>query len=115
MVRGYDKHQERLQAISRLGKDLARRAGRRCEWCEGSNELRPYDSAPTQEPELDTLALLCQRCRDVAAGGQADVRELRFLEGAIWHEVPAISETAKMSLRRIDADWARDAIELVGG
>lgn len=115
MVRGYDKHQERLAAVGLLGKDLARRAGRRCEWCEGQDDLRPWDAAPNDEPELDTLALFCARCRDVASGGKADPRELRFLEGAVWHECTAVSETARKTLRGLDTAWARDTLELVGG
>lgn len=113
MARGLERHQERLDAISLLGKDLARRAGRKCEWCEEREGLRPHDSAPDEEPALDTLALLCDRCRSVAGGRSDDARTLRFLEGAIWHETPAVSATAIRALRTVDADWARDALELV--
>ena len=114
MARGLEKHQERLQQVSLLGKDLARRAGRRCEWCEESNDLRPYDTAPDQEPELNTLALMCERCREVANGREDDPRTLRFLEGAVWNEVPAVSNTAKQALQKIDAEWARSTLEMLG-
>ncbi len=113
MARGYDKHQERIEDINLLGKDLARRAKRRCELCEGDGCLRPHDTAPDDEPTLDTLALLCARCREVATGGRHDERELRFLEGAVWHELPVIASLAKQLLADVDADWARDTLEML--
>ena len=114
MAKGYDRHQERLESISWLGKDLARRASRRCEWCEAGNDLRPYDSAPNSEPTMDTLALLCERCRAVADGRKDDPRTLRFLDGAVWHEVAAVSKTAKVVLRTLDTEWARGTLEVLG-
>ncbi|RME70858.1 MAG: hypothetical protein D6776_11050 [Planctomycetota bacterium] len=119
MAKGYEAHRERLEAIARLGKPLARRAGRRCEWCEAEaggehGDLRPYDHVPDAEPSLDTLALLCARCRGLIEGERADPRALRFLEGAIWHEVAAVREPAVALLRTLDADWAREALETAG-
>jgi len=114
MAKGYNQHQARLESISWLGKDLARRAGRKCEWCEGNDDLRPYDSDPNGEPSLETLALFCQRCRQVADGRQDDPQTLRFLGGAIWHEVDAVKDTAIAALKRTDASWARDALDLIG-
>ena len=107
MTRGYDKHQQRTQTIQLLGKDLARRAQRRCEWCEGRETLHTYDTAPKEEPVLDTVMLLCSRCRDVADKKLPnDLRTLRFLEGAVWNEQVIVSSKAKAALRIVDTDWA---------
>jgi len=115
MTRGYDKHQERLQAIQLLGKDLARRAQRRCEWCEERETLNTYDTAPKDEPSLDAVLLLCARCRALADGElPADPRTLRFLEGAVWNETPIVAERAKAALRLVDTGWARDTLEMFG-
>ena len=94
MAKGYDEHQARQAAIGRLGKSLARRSGRRCEWCEGKDDLRPYDHRPKREPSEETLALLCRDCRETLAGETRDPQSLRFLEGAIWSEIPAVREPA---------------------
>eukprot|EP00873_Tetraselmis_striata_P046185 jgi/Tetstr1/466449/TSEL_010977.t1 len=99
-----------------LGKDLAKRASRKCELCEGKDSLRAYDSAPSEpEPQLEALLLLCGRCRDLVERDAKgfDARELRFLEGQIWSEQPLVAETAKHLLSKIDADWARDSLDLV--
>ncbi len=114
LAKGKQKHQARLDAIQLLGKDLARRAGRKCEFCEGKADLRPYDAMPDDEPTLDGLALLCDRCRAVADGRPDDAQTLRFLEGSVWSDVPAVAKVTKSILRRLDASWARSTLELVG-
>lgn len=114
MAKGKEKHQARLDAVNLLGKDVARRAGRKCEWCEGAEELLAYDLDPEVEPSLDTVALFCARCRAVDEGRDDDPRTLRFLEGVIWSEVPGIQRRALAALRRVDADWARQSLEAFG-
>jgi hypothetical protein len=111
MARGYDTHRERLDLIRSFGKTLAKRAGFRCEWCEGKDDLRPWDSRPDREPEEDTLALLCGRCRELSCGKPADERELRSIRNALWSPVPAVAEGAARVLVLHRVPWARDAIE----
>lgn len=113
VARGLDKHKARLDEIASFGKDLARRAQRKCELCEESDDLRPHDTEPDQEPSLDTLVLLCSRCREVTGGRDDDARTLRFLEGAVWSEVPVVASVARAMLVRVDASWARDTLELI--
>lgn len=114
MAKGYDKNQERRDEISFLGKDLARRAGRKCELCEESGSLKAHDTQPDEEPELENLVLLCERCTEVVGGRQDDARTLRFLEGAVWNEEPAVAELAKRLIATVDATWARDTMEMLG-
>lgn len=113
MAKGFQKHRERKDAIGLLGKDLARRARRKCELCEASNDLRPHDTAPDSEPSLDALVLLCERCREVADGRKHDARTLRFLEGAVWSEVPAAAALARTMLEHVDESWARDTLDML--
>lgn len=115
MAKGLEKHRERQAAIGRAGKTLARRSGRACEFCEDKGELRAFDTDPESEPSPDSLALLCARCRRLAEGEKQDPRTLRFLEGAIWNEVPAVKQTALAMLRTLTCDWAKEAVETVEG
>ena len=107
MAKGRDQHQARIEAISLFGKDLARRASRKCELCKGSGDLRPYDTAPDAEPSFASLALFCERCRGLADGGKTATDGLRFLEEAVWSDIPAVGDTARTIIGRVDADWAR--------
>ncbi len=114
MAKGRQKHQARLDEIQFWGKDLARRAKRKCELCEESGELRPVDGDESAEPSLETLALACERCRAILGGRKDDERTLRFLETAVWHEEPVVAELAKKMLADVDADWAREALDMLG-
>ncbi|MEZ4338457.1 MAG: hypothetical protein R3B82_17695 [Sandaracinaceae bacterium] len=114
MAKGREKHQARLDEIGLLGKDLARRASQKCELCEGKDDLRAYDTAPDDPPTLDTIALLCARCRGLAEGKKAPAETLRFLESAIWSPYPGVAKTAREALAKVDADWARMALEMLG-
>ena len=112
--KGKAKHEARQAAVSLLGKDLARRAGRKCELCGAQDGLRAYDHAPDKEPTLDSLALLCARCRALVDGEVGSADELRFLENAVWSDIPAVTGVSRALLRRVDADWARATLEMVG-
>ncbi|MGH0033922.1 MAG: hypothetical protein ACQGVK_02710 [Myxococcota bacterium] len=112
--KGRDKHQARLAEVAGFGKELARRARSRCELCEGREGVRTHDTQPEAAPSLDTLVLLCERCRAWLGGEAQDPRTLRFLETAVWSEVPVVMSLARDLLARVDADWARDTLEMLG-
>jgi protein PhnA len=112
--KGRDKHEARQAAVADLGKELARRGRSRCELCEGRDGVRTHDTAPDEAPSLDTLLLLCERCRAWVGGEAQDPRTLRFLETAVWSEVPVVAGLAREMLDRVDADWARETREMLG-
>jgi protein PhnA len=60
---------------------------------------------------METLALLCQRCRGWADGRKASPDELRAIRNALWSDVPAIAEGAARVLAQCNEPWAREAIE----
>lgn len=111
MAKGYNAHQERLAEIAALGKQLGKRAGFRCEWCDAKEDLRPWDQAPDDEVTLESLALLCCRCRELADGAAADPNELHALRNALWSDIPAVSVGVATVLARSKQPWVREAIE----
>ena len=60
---------------------------------------------------MDTLALLCERCRDLANGRKADANELHAIRNALWSNVPAMAEGAAQVLAQCKEAWVREAIE----
>ena len=74
-------------------------------------ELRVWDYQPDLPPEMETLALLCRRCRDWADGRKADLQELHSIRNALWSNIPAVAEGAARVLARCREPWAREAIE----
>lgn len=111
MGKGYQANREHQEAVQLLGKQLSKRAGFTCEWCDSKENLRPWEYTPDHEPALETLALLCERCRTLANGGKADPNELHSIRNALWSEIPAIAEGVARVLARCPETWARDAIE----
>jgi len=111
MAKGYQANIERRDELSTFGKAVGKRAGFKCEWCESKDDLRVWDYKPDAVLGMETLALLCQRCRDWAAGRKAGPDELRSIRNALWSDVPAIAEGAAMVLSQCKEPWAREAIE----
>ncbi len=111
MSKGYDMNRERQELINSFGKTVGKRAAFRCEWCDGTNDLRVWDYRPSAEPSTETLALLCGECRELAGGKGGDEKVLHSLRNALWSDIPAISEGAARVLVRSRAPWVREAIE----
>lgn len=117
MAKGYDKHRERLEAIQALGRPLARRAASACELCAAAGvPLQTLEVPPLpQEPEFERCVMLCARCAAGVQGGPLDATSWRFLETAMWAEIPAVQVLAVRSLRRLapQASWAQDALDML--
>ena len=111
MAKGYQANREHQEEISLFGKAIGKRAGFKCEWCGHKEELRVWDYRPEAGPELETLALLCQRCREWATGKKAAANELHDIRNALWSDIPAVAEGAARVLAQCREAWAREAIE----
>ena len=106
----------RRAAVTGLGKELSRRARSRCELCGEAGSLLVVEPAPApSEPREDRALLLCGRCAgllEVKPGRPlAGPEGLRFLADAVWAELPLVVVVAIRLLRRVDAAWARQALD----
>ena len=111
MVKGYQANKERMDSINALGKIIAKRAGFKCEWCEGKEDLRVWDYQASLAPVPDTLAMLCRDCRELADGKKADSNQLRSIRNALWSNIPAVAEGAAKVLAQCQESWVQEAIE----
>ena len=111
MAKGDKNNKEHLEAVQLFGKSISKRAGFRCEWCEGGEGLRLWEYQPDRDPSPENLALICESCRELNAAKVSDPRRLRAIRNALWSEVPAIAEGAAIVLSRCKEPWAREAIE----
>ena len=111
MAKGYNTNRERQEMVNSFGKTLGKRASFRCEWCDGTDDLRVWDYLPSAEPTIETLALLCGACRDLAEGKKCEEKRLHSLRNALWSDIRAVSEGAARVLARSRAPWVREAIE----
>jgi len=111
MAKGFLAHKERLNDLNSFGKAVGKRAGFKCEWCESSDELRLWDYKPDEPPAMESLALLCSKCRGWADGGKHEANELHAIRNALWSDVPAIAEGAARVMATCRESWVREAIE----
>ena len=112
MAKGQQKHQAYLDALSLLGKDLARRAKSKCELSEESGSLVTYDlEGSDSEPSLEHVLLVSPQVQHYLDGGKFETESLRYLENVVWSTEPAIRRAAIKLLERIEAPWAHDAID----
>lgn len=100
----------RQETISVFGKSVGKRAGFQCEWCGCKEDLRLWDYKPEIMPNMETLALLCGRCHDLAKGKHAGSEELRRLRNALWNNTPSVAEGVARVLARCPENWVRSAI-----
>ena len=118
MSRGHEKHQQRLQELSFLGKILVRRSGARCELCSHAHgslhsvEVEPVPDVPT----VDHTLFLCDTCKDSVESGRLHPQEMHYLEEVIWSDLPVLQVTA-VRLCRLLKDggeaWAAELLENV--
>ena len=119
MAKGFDKHKARQDALTRLGRTLARRAGSSCELCgESGVPLVAFEVPPIpDEPDADRCVFSCEACTlGMVSAKFSDPRRWRFLEHTMWSDVPTVQVMAVRLLRRLakgNEGWAHDALEAV--
>jgi len=110
MSKDHRCNKKRLEAISSFARSIGRRARITCEWCEGKEDLQVWDYRPDMPPNMDTLAMLCRNCRELAGGKKARPGELRSIRKALWSNIPAVAVGAGEILVRCNEPWVRGAI-----
>ena len=97
------------------GRDLTRRSKAHCELCGAAGErLFAVEVEPLpDQPDPDHAVFLCEQCRDGSDGGELDPSRWRFLESAVWSEIPAVQVTAVRVCIRLEnagIGWAADVL-----
>ena len=109
--KGRKKHDDYLEALNLLGKDLARRARSKCELSEQSGSLRAFDLVgPDSEPSLEHVVLVSETVRNHLEGHLSSRDEMRYLETAVWNQEFAVRKACVRILRQIKDAWADEAI-----
>ena len=116
MAKGLIKHQERQQALSLLGKNLARRASSKCELCEAAGvRLETFEVPPVpEEPDMDHCLLICGECKErLADRKHRQPDHWRCLTKTIWSELPVAKVLSIRLLRELSSSqgWAADTLE----
>ena len=128
MAKGLQKHQERIDALNLLGKNLARRASSKCELCEAAGvSLKTYEVAPVPaEPDIDHCLMICETCQEQLghldskqndkfgkAPKEMQAEHWRCLGKTIWSTLPAAQVVSLRVLRQLENDypWVGEILE----
>ena len=116
MAGGYEKNRERKEALSALGRGLARRSGSQCELCGTSGvPLTAYEVSPVPEtPDPDRCIFICQVCLSGLDNiKKSNPNHWRCLSGPLWSDISALKVTAVRVLKKLEADhhWAANLLE----
>ncbi|MBU0961420.1 MAG: phnA protein [Proteobacteria bacterium] len=118
MSQGHEKHQQRLEQLSFLGKTLVRRSGAKCELCSHAHgTLYSIEIPPVPElPSEDHTLFLCESCKDVVETSKLNPQEMHYLEEVIWSDLPVLQVTAVRLCRRLrdkGEAWAAELLDTV--
>lgn len=116
MAKGYDSNQERLQALSLLGKDLARRAKSKCELSgESGVSLKTYEIEPIpKQPDFNKCLLVSEEVLEQLQRPKSlKAEQWRGLSELIWSELPAQQVMAHRILTHIakSQPWAQNILD----
>ncbi len=116
MAKGLTPKRARLDALAQLGKDLTRRSRAHCELCgHGQTRLGALEVAPLPgEPDMAHTIFICEPCQEAMGPKDLDRQYWRFLETAIWSDLPPVQVTAVRLSRQLSAqgeDWATSLLE----
>lgn len=116
MAKGYQRHQERIKALSLFARNLTRRSRACCELCGSSGvKLVIFEVVPiSSEPEYEHCIFICETCKtQLDKPKKMDPTHWQCLYSAIWSEVPAVQVVAVRQLRQLakQAPWAIDLLD----
>ncbi len=116
MAKSYQAHQDYIHALSRFGKDLARRSRASCELCAADGvALSVFEVPPSQDPpQFESCFFTCETCREqIETVRKREASHWRCLAAAVWSEVPAVQVMAVLLLRfyRERESWASDLLD----
>ncbi len=116
MAKGLPNKRARLDELTQLGKDLTRRSRAHCELCgHGGTSLAAFEVAPLPAaPSLEQTIFICDSCQKGMQAKDLSRQYWRFLETAIWSDLPPVQVTAVRLTRQLSAqgeDWATTLLD----
>ena len=116
MGKGYEENQERQQAVSMLGKDLARRAKSKCELTGKSGvPLSIYEIPKVpKEPDINRCLMICDAAREQIENPKKMLADdWRHLAESAWSDLPSLQVMSVRILQHLSQEhaWAQAIID----
>lgn len=99
-----------------MQKQLATRAGNKCELCGAEDNLTPFLVSPKLGSTSDDFIYVCQTCSEQFKADTLDENHWRCLNDAIWSEVEAVKVMSYRMLHKLKstgAVWVVDLLDMM--
>ncbi len=98
-----------------LESELTERSGSKCEICGSSDNLNPFEVAPTSAGTANEHVNACGTCvSQIETPGSEDLNHWRCLNDSMWSEIPAVQVLAWRMLTRLKAEgWTQDLLDML--
>lgn len=98
-----------------LEERLLQRSENKCELCQATNGLKPYEVPPQAHSVDDNTIMLCEKCRNQIDQKEAlDASHWGCLTTSMWSEVPAVQVMSWRMLNRLkNESWAADNLDMM--
>lgn len=97
-----------------IEKELHSRSGSLCELCGATENLKPYEVAPSNGT-ADKNILICTSCHSqIENPEQININHWRCLNDSMWSTVPAVQVMAWRMLNRLRSEgWPQDLLDML--
>lgn len=98
-----------------LENELFARSESKCELCNATENLKPFEVPPTSDGSADQCVLLCDTCIEQIENPEtADANHWRSLNDTMWSQVPAVQVMVWRMLTRLsDEGWPQDLLGML--
>ncbi len=98
-----------------LENELLARSESKCELCNATDDLKPYEVPPTSDGSADQCVLLCDTClNQIENPDTMDVNHWRSLNDTMWSQIPAVQVMVWRMLTRLRTEgWPQDLLEML--
>lgn len=95
--------------------ELFSRGENKCELCESTKDLTPFDVLPVRAGGIDDQILVCSVCKGQLEDPKTiDAHHWRCLNESMWSQVPAVQAVAWRMLNCLKSEsWAQDLLDML--
>jgi protein PhnA len=99
----------------KLEEQLLKRSEGKCELCQSTSNLKPYEVGPQDRYNEDNTMMICDKCTaQIDKKEELDSAHWACLTTSMWSEVPGVQVATWRMLNRLrNESWAADSLDMM--
>lgn len=115
MAKGFETNRRRSEELNKLGRELVRRSGSKCELCRtaGGRLNITEVKQSSAEPDPENCVFICDLCYSALSSPLKHSEHWRCLAGSVWSDVRPVKIISAKVLKILSDknSWAADILE----